>query len=150
MGQGAPSGCSEKRLGARPCQYFLGQVLVPVQPIGTSPHVPSSGAGIPAQENSHKGEASRAAEGQGCQPWGKDEGQAVSPGGGMGSPAGSPCRWLFDQAVCTLSAFCGVLFGLCSLASLTVLSTVCCPKVCYPAYSRCWMCYPILTHTPLC
>ncbi|NXH32328.1 OPN5 protein, partial [Myiagra hebetior] len=47
-------------------------------------------------------------------------------------------RWLFDQAVCTLYAFCGVLFGLCSLASLTVLSTVCCLKVCYPAYGRCW------------
>ncbi|XP_074409689.1 opsin-5 [Zonotrichia albicollis] len=43
-------------------------------------------------------------------------------------------RWLFDQAVCTLYAFCGVLFGLSSLASLTVLSTVCCLKVCYPAY----------------
>ncbi|NXM11028.1 OPN5 protein, partial [Ploceus nigricollis] len=47
-------------------------------------------------------------------------------------------RWLFDQAMCTLYAFCGVLFGLCSLASLTVLSTVCCLKVCYPAYGRCW------------
>ncbi|NXJ24781.1 OPN5 protein, partial [Dicrurus megarhynchus] len=47
-------------------------------------------------------------------------------------------RWLFSQAVCTLYAFCGVLFGLCSLASLTVLSTVCCLKVCYPAYGRCW------------
>ncbi|NXB36586.1 OPN5 protein, partial [Eulacestoma nigropectus] len=47
-------------------------------------------------------------------------------------------RWLFDQAVCTLYAFCGVLFGLCSLTSLTVLSTVCCLKVCYPAYGRCW------------
>ncbi|NXH98187.1 OPN5 protein, partial [Pachycephala philippinensis] len=47
-------------------------------------------------------------------------------------------RWLFDQAVCTLYAFCGVLFGLCSLGSLTVLSTVCCLKVCYPAYGRCW------------
>ncbi|XP_063260982.1 opsin-5-like [Prinia subflava] len=43
-------------------------------------------------------------------------------------------RWLFGQAVCTLYAFCGVLFGLSSLASLTVLSTVCCLKVCYPAY----------------
>lgn len=49
-----------------------------------------------------------------------------------------PCRWLFNQAVCTLYAFCGVLFGLCSLTSLTVLSTVCCLKVCYPAYGRCW------------
>ncbi|NWZ11778.1 OPN5 protein, partial [Agelaius phoeniceus] len=47
-------------------------------------------------------------------------------------------RWLFDQAVCTLYAFCRVLFGLSSLASLTVLSTVCCLKVCYPAYGRCW------------
>ncbi|NXM26446.1 OPN5 protein, partial [Oxyruncus cristatus] len=47
-------------------------------------------------------------------------------------------RWLFDRAVCTLYAFCGVLFGLCSLASLTVLSTVCCLKVCYPAYGKCW------------
>ncbi|NXS94357.1 OPN5 protein, partial [Jacana jacana] len=47
-------------------------------------------------------------------------------------------RWLFSQAVCTLYAFCGVLFGLCSLTSLTVLSTVCCLKVCYPAYGRCW------------
>uniref|UniRef100_A0A8C8BGC8 G-protein coupled receptors family 1 profile domain-containing protein n=1 Tax=Otus sunia TaxID=257818 RepID=A0A8C8BGC8_9STRI len=47
-------------------------------------------------------------------------------------------RWLFNQAVCTLYAFCGVLFGLCSLTSLTVLSTVCCLKVCYPAYGTCW------------
>nr|XP_009932204.1 PREDICTED: opsin-5-like [Opisthocomus hoazin] len=45
-------------------------------------------------------------------------------------------RWLFNQAVCTLYAFCGVLFGLCSLTSLTVLSTVCCLKVCYPAYGN--------------
>ncbi|NXA73570.1 OPN5 protein, partial [Thryothorus ludovicianus] len=58
-------------------------------------------------------------------------------------------RWLFDQAVCTLYAFCGVLFGLCSLASLTVLSTVCCLKVCYPAYGRCCHGYLIPTHTPL-
>ncbi|XP_010154420.1 PREDICTED: opsin-5-like [Eurypyga helias] len=47
-----------------------------------------------------------------------------------------PCRWLFNQTVCTLYAFCGVLFGLCSLTSLTVLSTVCCLKVCYPAYGN--------------
>ncbi|NXH50132.1 OPN5 protein, partial [Dicaeum eximium] len=47
-------------------------------------------------------------------------------------------RWLFDHAVCTLYAFCGVLFGLSSLGSLTVLSTVCCLKVCCPAYGRCW------------
>ncbi|NXL86836.1 OPN5 protein, partial [Alectura lathami] len=47
-------------------------------------------------------------------------------------------RWLFNQAMCTIYAFCGVLFGLCSLTSLTVLSTVCCLKVCYPVYGRCW------------
>ncbi|NXE67853.1 OPSX protein, partial [Calcarius ornatus] len=47
-------------------------------------------------------------------------------------------RWLFGQAVCTLYAFCGLLFGLSSLASLAVLSTVCCLKVCCPAYGRCW------------
>ncbi|NXD64864.1 OPN5 protein, partial [Eolophus roseicapillus] len=58
-------------------------------------------------------------------------------------------RWLFNQAVCTLYAFCGVLFGLCSLSSLTVLSTVCCLKVCYPAYGKCWVCYLICAYTPL-
>ncbi|NXI15293.1 OPN5 protein, partial [Irena cyanogastra] len=58
-------------------------------------------------------------------------------------------RWLFDQAVCTLYAFCGVLFGLCSLASLTVLSTVCCLKVCYPAYGRCWDQYLRVPPIPL-
>lgn len=45
-------------------------------------------------------------------------------------------RWLFNHAMCTFYAFCGVLFGLCSLTSLTALSTVCCMKVCYPAYGR--------------
>ncbi|NXL42294.1 OPN5 protein, partial [Podilymbus podiceps] len=58
-------------------------------------------------------------------------------------------RWLFDQAVCTLYAFCGVLFGLCSLTSLTVLSTVCCLKVCYPAYGRCWDMLSDLYYTSL-
>ncbi|NWS40949.1 OPN5 protein, partial [Probosciger aterrimus] len=58
-------------------------------------------------------------------------------------------RWLFNQAVCTLYAFCGVLFGLCSLSSLTVLSTVCCLKVCYPAYGKRWVCYLICAYTPL-
>ncbi|NXQ85817.1 OPN5 protein, partial [Nyctibius grandis] len=59
-------------------------------------------------------------------------------------------RWLFNQAVCTLYAFCGVLFGLCSLSSLTVLSTVCCLKVCYPAYGRCWDALPdLLLHPSL-
>ncbi|NXH10743.1 OPN5 protein, partial [Bucco capensis] len=59
-------------------------------------------------------------------------------------------RWLFNQAVCTLYAFCGVLFGLCSLTSLTVLSTVCCLKVCYPAYGRCWdVLFDLYLHTSL-
>ncbi|KAM6248687.1 opsin-5-like isoform 2-T3 [Porphyrio hochstetteri] len=49
-------------------------------------------------------------------------------------------RWLFSRAVCTLYAFCGVLFGLCSLSSLTVLSMVCCLKVCYPAYGNKFSC----------
>uniref|UniRef100_A0A8C0ZBX0 Opsin-5-like n=1 Tax=Cyanistes caeruleus TaxID=156563 RepID=A0A8C0ZBX0_CYACU len=43
-------------------------------------------------------------------------------------------RWLFGQALCTLYAFCGVLFGLGSLGSLAVLSAVCCLKICFPAY----------------
>lgn len=62
----------------------------------------------------------------------------VSEGHALVFPQALPCRWLFTPAVCTLYAFCGVLFGLCSLSSLTVLSTVCCLKVCYPAYGRCW------------
>ncbi|XP_072270244.1 opsin-5-like [Pyxicephalus adspersus] len=45
-------------------------------------------------------------------------------------------RWLFDKVTCEYYAFCGVLFGLCSLTNLTVLSTVCCMKVCYPAYGN--------------
>ncbi|NXA34303.1 OPN5 protein, partial [Eudromia elegans] len=57
-------------------------------------------------------------------------------------------RWLFDRAVCTVYAFCGVLFGLCSLSSLTALSTVCCLKVCYPAYGRCCTPVPALCSGP--
>ncbi|XP_075032568.1 opsin-5-like [Mixophyes fleayi] len=45
-------------------------------------------------------------------------------------------RWLFDRLTCTYYAFCGVLFGLCSLTNLTVLSSVCCMKVCYPSYGN--------------
>ncbi|XP_053549680.1 opsin-5-like [Bombina bombina] len=45
-------------------------------------------------------------------------------------------RWLFDQRICQYYAFCGVLFGLCSLTNLTALSCVCCMKVCYPAYGN--------------
>ncbi|XP_064420575.1 opsin-5 [Latimeria chalumnae] len=45
-------------------------------------------------------------------------------------------RWLFNLEACLYYAFCGVLFGLCSLTNLTVLSFVCCLKVCYPAYGN--------------
>ncbi|OCT62358.1 opsin-5 [Xenopus laevis] len=45
-------------------------------------------------------------------------------------------RWLFDKMTCKYYAFCGMLFGLCSLTNLTVLSSVCCLKVCYPAYGN--------------
>ncbi|XP_036374178.1 opsin 7, group member a [Megalops cyprinoides] len=45
-------------------------------------------------------------------------------------------RWLYGRTVCLIYAFCGVLFGICSLTTLTVLSTVCCMKVCYPLYGN--------------
>uniref|UniRef100_A0A8C5R2P3 G-protein coupled receptors family 1 profile domain-containing protein n=1 Tax=Leptobrachium leishanense TaxID=445787 RepID=A0A8C5R2P3_9ANUR len=45
-------------------------------------------------------------------------------------------RWLFDEITCNYYAFCGMLFGLCSLTNLTLLSVVCCMKVCYPSYGN--------------
>ncbi|KAM6962572.1 opsin 7, group member a [Aplochiton taeniatus] len=45
-------------------------------------------------------------------------------------------RWLYGETVCLVYAFCGVLFGICSLTTLTILSTVCCLKVCYPLYGN--------------
>ncbi|XP_053106397.1 opsin-5-like [Hemicordylus capensis] len=54
----------------------------------------------------------------------------------LATPSFFAHRWLFNHATCTFYAFCGVLFGLCSLTSLTALSTVCCLKVCYPAYGN--------------
>ncbi|MBN3303306.1 OPN5 protein, partial [Amia calva] len=45
-------------------------------------------------------------------------------------------RWLFGKTICLIYAFCGVLFGICSLSTLTLLSTVCCMKVCYPLYGN--------------
>ncbi|XP_078275342.1 opsin-5-like [Rhinoraja longicauda] len=45
-------------------------------------------------------------------------------------------RWLFSQRCCVYYAFCGVLFGISSLTNLTMLSIVCCMKVCYPAYGN--------------
>ncbi|XP_009681344.1 opsin-5-like isoform X2 [Struthio camelus] len=43
-------------------------------------------------------------------------------------------RWLYGKHICLFYAFCGVLFGICSLSTLTLLSTVCCLKICFPAY----------------
>ena len=48
----------------------------------------------------------------------------------------SPIRWLFNETVCMIYAFCGVLFGLCSLTNLTVLSCVCWLKVCCPNHGK--------------
>ncbi|XP_062925637.1 opsin-5-like [Mobula hypostoma] len=45
-------------------------------------------------------------------------------------------RWLFSQRWCNFYAFCGVLFGVCSLTNLTMLSIICCMKVCYPLYGN--------------
>uniref|UniRef100_A0A674IAV7 Opsin-5-like n=1 Tax=Terrapene triunguis TaxID=2587831 RepID=A0A674IAV7_9SAUR len=45
-------------------------------------------------------------------------------------------RWLYGKQVCLFYAFCGVLFGICSLSTLTLLSTVCCLKICFPAYGN--------------
>ncbi|XP_056149731.1 opsin 7, group member a [Lampris incognitus] len=45
-------------------------------------------------------------------------------------------RWLYGETVCYTYAFCGMLFGLCSLTTLTMLSMVCFLKVCYPLYGN--------------
>ncbi|KAG7275144.1 hypothetical protein CRUP_015798 [Coryphaenoides rupestris] len=45
-------------------------------------------------------------------------------------------RWLYGWSVCYLYAFCGMLFGICSLTTLTLLSVVCFVKVCYPLYGN--------------
>uniref|UniRef100_W5N305 Opsin 7, group member a n=1 Tax=Lepisosteus oculatus TaxID=7918 RepID=W5N305_LEPOC len=45
-------------------------------------------------------------------------------------------RWLYGKTMCLIYAFCGVLFGICSLSTLTLLSIVCCMKVCYPLYGN--------------
>ncbi|KAJ3594320.1 hypothetical protein NHX12_003627 [Muraenolepis orangiensis] len=45
-------------------------------------------------------------------------------------------RWLYGRAMCYLYAFCGMFFGICSLTTLTLLSMVCCVKVCYPLYGN--------------
>ncbi|XP_072544811.1 opsin-5-like [Salminus brasiliensis] len=45
-------------------------------------------------------------------------------------------RWLFGRVVCLMYAFCGVLFGICSLTTLTLLSLVCFVKVCCPLYGN--------------
>uniref|UniRef100_A0A8C6UX21 Opsin 7, group member a n=1 Tax=Neogobius melanostomus TaxID=47308 RepID=A0A8C6UX21_9GOBI len=45
-------------------------------------------------------------------------------------------RWLYGRTMCSMYAFCGMFFGLCSLTTLTLLSTVCLVKVCYPRYGN--------------
>ncbi|KAI3356910.1 hypothetical protein L3Q82_003556 [Scortum barcoo] len=49
-------------------------------------------------------------------------------------PSSYSHMWLFNKVTCIIYAFCGVLFGLCSLTNLTVLSCVCWLKVCCPNY----------------
>ncbi|KAI4824636.1 hypothetical protein KUCAC02_013134 [Chaenocephalus aceratus] len=51
-------------------------------------------------------------------------------------PSAFTHMWLFNKTICTGYAFCGVLFGLCSLTNLTVLSSVCWLKVCCPNYGN--------------
>ncbi|XP_070701794.1 opsin 7, group member a [Pempheris klunzingeri] len=45
-------------------------------------------------------------------------------------------RWLYGKTVCSVYAFCGILFGICSLTTLTLLSMVCFVKVCHPLYGN--------------
>ncbi|XP_072269353.1 opsin-5-like [Pyxicephalus adspersus] len=45
-------------------------------------------------------------------------------------------RWIYGANVCLFYAFCGVLFGICSLSTVTLLSIVCCIKVCFPTYGN--------------
>ncbi|XP_049889181.1 opsin 7, group member a [Epinephelus moara] len=49
-------------------------------------------------------------------------------------------RWLYGKTVCSMYAFCGMLFGICSLTTLTLLSMVCFVKVCYPLYGNRFNC----------
>ncbi|XP_047427088.1 opsin 7, group member b [Mugil cephalus] len=51
-------------------------------------------------------------------------------------PSAFAHMWLFNRTTCMVYAFCGVLFGLCSLTNLTVLSCVCWLKVCCPNYGN--------------
>ncbi|XP_010888958.4 opsin-5 [Esox lucius] len=51
-------------------------------------------------------------------------------------PSAFAHKWLFDEITCRVYAMCGVLFGLCSLTSLTALSSVCCLKVSLPNYGN--------------
>ncbi|XP_068090830.1 opsin-5-like [Hyperolius riggenbachi] len=45
-------------------------------------------------------------------------------------------RWMYGAHICLLYAFSGVLFGICSLSTVTLLSVVCCMKVCFPTYGN--------------
>uniref|UniRef100_A0A8C9S538 Opsin 7, group member d n=1 Tax=Scleropages formosus TaxID=113540 RepID=A0A8C9S538_SCLFO len=54
----------------------------------------------------------------------------------LATPSAFAHKWLFNEVTCQCYAFCGVLFGLCSLTNLTILSSVCCLKVCFPNYGN--------------
>ncbi|KAK1205623.1 OPN4 protein, partial [Pygoscelis papua] len=58
-------------------------------------------------------------------------------------------RWLYGKQICLFYAFCGVLFGICSLSTLTLLSTVCCLKICFPVYACAWTYAVIFACAPL-
>ncbi|NXN53206.1 OPN4 protein, partial [Rynchops niger] len=58
-------------------------------------------------------------------------------------------RWLYGKQICLFYAFCGVLFGICSLSTLTLLSTVCCLKICFPVYACAWTYAAIFACSPL-
>ncbi|XP_037133094.1 opsin 7, group member a [Syngnathus acus] len=49
-------------------------------------------------------------------------------------------RWLYGNTACSIYAFCGMLFGICSLSTLTLLSVVCFIKVCFPLYGNRFNC----------
>ncbi|NXK80269.1 OPN4 protein, partial [Amazona guildingii] len=58
-------------------------------------------------------------------------------------------RWLYGKQICLFYVFCGMLFGICSLSILTLLSTVCCLKICFPVYACAWTCTAVFACSPL-
>ncbi|NXM29773.1 OPN5 protein, partial [Oxyruncus cristatus] len=58
-------------------------------------------------------------------------------------------KWLYGKQICLFYAFCGVLFGICSLSTLTLLSTVGSLKICFPAYACAWTHAAVFAGSPL-